>query len=464
MHRHHRDTGSEPALGREKTSGPAAVQLALPRWSLSTSGNRQRFQLLRVIPFIPAAEGENLPETPGKCFILPPFSRAAHAKRTGSAQAYRPNSQKNLKRSPAPMPLIFCFIAALLFATSANADTASEPTSIYGTRGENTSPGATHSPRVARDDNRYTPDRAGTLHGMRLLQISAAKRRASGIATARIESIEFSAETHAFGSVVDLRPLLTLRARYAETKADLAATRATVAASRRAYQRLAELHRQDAISRYKLEDQHSRWQADTAQVDAASSRLRGIRENALQGWGKPITQWALDGDSETFRHILDGREALLLVALPSGVTLPEDLTTIQVENIGSVLKRRSAHYVSPAPMTDSATQGETYFFRTKGDNLRTGMRLAAWIPQPNRRTHGALIPASAVVWHGGRAWCYIQLDEERFVRRVLRRPVKRGSAWLVEDRFASNEKVVTVGAQLLLSEEFRGQIPDEDDD
>lgn len=60
------------------------------------------------------------------------------------------------------------------------------------------------------------------------------------------------------------------------------------------------------------------------------------------------------------------------------------------------------------------------------------------------------IPASAVVHLQGKEWIYLKKDSERFIRKEISTPLKPG------------EILVVTGAQLILSEEFRGQITGEE--
>jgi hypothetical protein len=70
-----------------------------------------------------------------------------------------------------------------------------------------------------------------------------------------------------------------------------------------------------------------------------------------------------------------------------------------------------------------------------------------------------VIPSSAVVWLNNKAWIYVQKDEDHFVRGAVstEEPFKDG--WLVEKNTIDGNKIIISGAQLLLSEEFRSQIP-----
>ncbi len=92
------------------------------------------------------------------------------------------------------------------------------------------------------------------------------------------------------------------------------------------------------------------------------------------------------------------------------------------------------------------------------------MRLDAWIPQAGIATSGVAIPLSAVVWFNGKPWVYLKADAQTFSRHPVTEHVEYGDAWFVSQGFRAGDEVVVTGGQLLLSEEFRRQIPAEGDD
>ena len=186
-----------------------------------------------------------------------------------------------------------------------------------------------------------------------------------------------------------------------------------------------------------------------------------MRAQLLQSWGATLTQWALDGGSEIFDRLLRREELLLLVSLRAGDALPARVDTIAV---GRDSQRVQATLVSAAPRTDPAFQGETWYFRAAGGALRTGMRVDAAIAAGDAAMNGVNVPSAALVWQGGKPWVYAQLDDERFVRRALVDYRDDGDSWFVSDALQPGERIVVAGAQMLLSEEFRWQIPEERDD
>jgi hypothetical protein len=62
------------------------------------------------------------------------------------------------------------------------------------------------------------------------------------------------------------------------------------------------------------------------------------------------------------------------------------------------------------------------------------------------------------------SFVYIKSDSETFIRRKIENYAVTPDGYFVENDLKPGEYIVTTGGQLLLSEEFRVQIPDEDDD
>jgi hypothetical protein len=68
-----------------------------------------------------------------------------------------------------------------------------------------------------------------------------------------------------------------------------------------------------------------------------------------------------------------------------------------------------------------------------------------------------VIPESAVVWNGGQPWAYVQTTPDHFTRRYVSAGDEGEQGFLVNYGFHTGDRVVTQGAQLLLSEELKPQ-------
>jgi hypothetical protein len=296
------------------------------------------------------------------------------------------------------------------------------------------------------------------------VRLTAARQQAGGLVVEPLRAVTFQPEAAAYGKVLDIQPLLELRVRYRAAEAEAEVAKAALELARKNHGRLSTLHREDIVAGRELMQAETRMHTDRAREAAARRLLGQIREEARQAWGDALTRLALDGDAPLFEQLVSHRRLLLLVVLPPGVSLAEGTARLYVNRDPDRAQAVAAERVSPAPRTDDLVQGESWFFHAAGEKLRSGMRVHAWVPLGGGAEAGVVLPLSAVVWHAGKPWAYRQVDGETYARVEIVNQRDYGSGWFVENGFAAGERVVTTGGQMLLSEEFRGQIPDEDDD
>ncbi len=159
---------------------------------------------------------------------------------------------------------------------------------------------------------------------------------------------------------------------------------------------------------------------------------------------------------------MSGRQ--VLAQLSWGAEEGDPPTTIKLTQAGGNARPIVAHYLSPALQADSEVAGRTFWYRAPGAVLRVGMRVAAMLENDTGARNGVSIPYTAQVWHGGKAWIYLKRGDGNFERREVATQDSTGDGWFNGAPYKPGDLVVVSGAQLLLSEEFRYQIKDENDD
>jgi multidrug efflux pump subunit AcrA (membrane-fusion protein) len=100
------------------------------------------------------------------------------------------------------------------------------------------------------------------------------------------------------------------------------------------------------------------------------------------------------------------------------------------------------------------------------------MRVSTRLARHDKSAEGVIVPASAVIWYADKAWVYQKQaakqgqksGEDHFVRRQINTDSEAGDGWFVAGDLKAGDEVVTNGTQLLLSEEFKDQIKNENDD
>ena len=79
-------------------------------------------------------------------------------------------------------------------------------------------------------------------------------------------------------------------------------------------------------------------------------------------------------------------------------------------------------------------------------------------------TEKFFIPGSAIIWNNGQAWIYKETKKNKFLRQAIFNMEEVKDGWIVEFKNEPPELIVTNGAQLLLSEEYKHLIKNENED
>lgn len=323
---------------------------------------------------------------------------------------------------------------------------------------------ADSDPRDAEEAMQSAEASGSALNDTALLRLSIERQRLGGIRVAALQGTVLNPEHAVQGKVVDISPLLELRTRYRAMLAEARIGESTLALAQKNRDRLARLSQESIIATKELVAAESTLAAETTRSATARHHLQEIREAAVHSWGTELFRLAIEEDSVLWDALLKRQKVLLLVALPANHALPLGTRTIHVARNRDRQHAAIAELLSAAPNTDLLVQGETYFFHVDAAHLRTGMRVDAWIPRGGSAARGVFLPASAIVWYGGLPWVYLQAGEETYRRVAITEYEEYGEGWFVRSGLRNGDQLVVAGAQLLLSEEMRGQIPREDDD
>ncbi|MEO8032246.1 MAG: HlyD family efflux transporter periplasmic adaptor subunit [Gemmatimonadota bacterium] len=152
-----------------------------------------------------------------------------------------------------------------------------------------------------------------------------------------------------------------------------------------------------------------------------------------------------------------GRPVVMVAWADEAPAIPPQSVTLTISGQSVT---RSARLLGPAPEADPVTRRAAYLYRLEGrwSAARPGLLLDALIPSGNPSTRGVLIPSAALVQWDGLEWAWIKRAAGSFVR--MRVPTDRAvpGGWLAPAPWRAGDSVVVVGAEQLLSEEFRARV------
>ena len=235
------------------------------------------------------------------------------------------------------------------------------------------------------------------------------------------------------------------------------------------------------VSDRSLEETQARYRSGQARLEAARQKAT-LFESLIQGCGQSSALYPLQivDSGEVVEvaarpgEVIDVNQVLIRstrfdgliakVSLFAGQDMESPLPAAQIEIQGMDRQPLAGEPIGQASMASPLTGGPTLLYAIQSPaeaHLRPGAAVAAHIPIGGTPQDGVLIPRSAVVRLGGRAWVYAQTAEEQFERRdcELETPTARG--WFSTRGVEPGERVVVEGAQMLLSEELKAQIANE---
>ncbi len=316
-----------------------------------------------------------------------------------------------------------------------------------------------------RDDDAEKPlkssPRVTTTDGLPTISLGEDAVRRNEIATVTLKNAMHAQMLRAYGTVLDLQSLTDLSDKYATAKADIETQQAKRDLSKATLERARALYDEGprAISKAQLETAEEGFRIAEASLAAAHAQLDTLAHTALQSWGGVLGP-AISQSSALLMRLIERRDILVQVTLRADETIakvPENAFVRQPAGA-----RIELRFVSPAPTTDPHIQGQSFFYMAAAaSGLLPGMNVMAYVPT-GQVVARAEVPASAIVWLQGRAWAYFRTGPQTLVRREIAADLPAPDGGYFVKDVPDGARVVSRGAQMLLSEEFRAQIQTEE--
>ncbi|AQH05123.1 metal transporter (plasmid) [Burkholderia sp. KK1] len=292
------------------------------------------------------------------------------------------------------------------------------------------------------------------VNGETVVTVSPDIQRASHIEVAPLTLATVQPDSTAWATVVDLQPLFDLRNRLAAARADLDTLTAQAGNSHTQYERSNVLYQDDRnVSQKSLQDARAVMLVDQAKLQSSEAAVSGVEATMRQQFGDALTRASTGPSSPLMQRLLSGRTAVLRVTLPAGFKgdAPARITVDAPD--GELV---AATKLSASPIADPSVQGSPWFYAADRA-LPVGTRTNAHVPTPAPSSQMLVVPEAAVVWYGGQPWAYVQTATGHFTRRFVPAGNEGEQGYLVNAGFHVGDRVVTEGAQLLLSEEQKPQ-------
>jgi len=268
---------------------------------------------------------------------------------------------------------------------------------------------------------------------------------------------------------------ITLSDRLSAAKGEFGSGRAALGAAQAALDRARMLNADDKnVSDRAVEEAAARVAAEQARVTAAQESVKLIESSLASTAGASIPLEIERGGQvvEVLVHPGESVEAgqpvlraarfdrlLARVDIPAGDTVTPNVAAASIVPVGYEGRPVRGERIALAAAVDPKTQGQPFLFRISDASsaLRPGLAVTAYLELPGARRQGVAVPRSAVVRQAGTAWVYVQTAPDQLARREVTLEDPTAEGWFTRS-LSPGDRVVTTGAQLLLSEEFKSQI------
>jgi hypothetical protein len=269
------------------------------------------------------------------------------------------------------------------------------------------------------------------------LHLTKEQQTRAGIVVGEPAPTELNFETKAFGRVLDAGPLATLLA-------EIATAGSASTQSGKEFERLKSLG--ENASARALETAEAARKRDSVALESAQARL-------LAGWGGALATRA-DLESLT-RSLLAQESALVRVAMPAGDALAAAPKAVRITSPTGDGTSREAELIGPAPSADPQAPGPAFLVLIRGRTPPPGTALTAWFSTGGASQRGFLLPRGALLQYESDLFVFVQTGEETFQRKRVETGQARRDGIVVTNGISAGDRLVVIGAQQLLSEEFK---------
>ena len=197
--------------------------------------------------------------------------------------------------------------------------------------------------------------------------------------------------------------------------------------------------------------------------------INNILLNTENKWGEYFRKHITSTKNNTAKNLFNNKYRLINITIPAAKRVSKIPKKIKVFLSDDTKNTYDATFISDAPRSNKSLQGKSFLYVVTNNDIKPGSKIKANITRNDKKNNQnkLFIPAKSVVWSNGKSWVFIKKDgeESTFLRKPLINPLETDNGWLVvENNLKKNELIVVDGAQLLLSEEFKYQIKNENED
>jgi hypothetical protein len=319
------------------------------------------------------------------------------------------------------------------------------------------------------DISKTTQSLIKSANGVNYITLSPEIQSNSGIKTQPVQTSDYIKNLTNYATVLSIDLLIEQKNRFNEIKNQITLLSNELERDKKNYERFKALNDDNKnVSDKAFQEMKVNFENTKIKLQTTQELITGIKQNIRAQWGEIILSMIDAGArKELFEFLVQGKARIIKVTLPEHADNqpPKNISLALIDNLN---EKFLASYLAESPTLDKSIKGKTYFYIVYSNQLRIDSKVIANQVQDKLSSESGkylAIPKEAVIWNSGQAWVYVQSSENKFFRKSIETITESSNGWIVkENQIKENDLIVINGAQLLLSEEFKYQIKNENDD
>ena len=305
--------------------------------------------------------------------------------------------------------------------------------------------------------------------GLNQIRLTEAIVKNSGIKTTKIISSNKKSSFSNYGIVQATDTLIDLKNIYDQLMQEINTLQNQINTEEKKYLAFVDLNADGKnISDQALLDQQTLVNNLKVSVEKKVVLKKNLQQKVLSQWGNKFYMAITDkAKDKQLNPLLNGEARLVKITLPSSDSdnsIPHKIIFTPINGNNET----EGIYLDKAPTIEPSILGQTFYYLIQSPDIRIGSKLIGFYKEKqnnDKQMNRYEVQSSSIVWSNGLPWVYIEEEPFLFVKKPVSLENEIKDGWLViSEALSTNDIIVSKGAQLLLSEEYKYQIKNENED
>lgn len=301
------------------------------------------------------------------------------------------------------------------------------------------------------DDDDYEINRVEYYKDKLAIKLSDDEIKDAGIIVFKLTQDKITLEEEINAISIGYKNLLDVVSKYDVLNAELSKSKINKTHNERIYLRLKSLYdEQGSIALKDLEEVEFKIESIKADMNSIQKDMDFLISEIKLEYGSILVEDVLS-ERKIFNSLINNSSSLLIIE------------NVNLTNKNRNYKFNNEELIFLNPYNgNSNLRGNVGIFLLQNIKISSNSKLTVFLENEDM-IDGYFIPESALLYHGGKVWAYFRENNEIFYKEEIT------NFYTIDNKVFStnsllNLNIVVSGAQILLAEEFRSQIMQEDDD